>query len=158
MSDSSSINLELSEEVRETCLCLHAQRAARALARRFDEALRPAGLTNEQFSLLMSLNRPDPASVQDVASLLGADRTTLTAALKLLVRRGLAEVGVDRADARVRRVALTAAGHARLISALSLWRREHEALEAELEGPTPARLRHDLNALSAPHSRPASSK
>ncbi len=30
----------------------------RALARRFDDALRPVDLTNGQFSLLMSLNRP----------------------------------------------------------------------------------------------------
>jgi hypothetical protein len=32
--------------VRDTCLCLHLQRAARALARRFDDALRPLGLTS----------------------------------------------------------------------------------------------------------------
>ena len=46
--------------VRDHCLCLHAQRAARALGRRFDDALRPFGLTNGQFSLLMALNRPEP--------------------------------------------------------------------------------------------------
>ena len=46
--------------VRDTCLCLHVQRAARALARRFDEALRPFDLTQGQFSLLTSLNRPEP--------------------------------------------------------------------------------------------------
>jgi hypothetical protein len=45
--------------VRDSCLCLHVQRAARALARRFDEALRPVQLTNGQFSLLMSLNRKE---------------------------------------------------------------------------------------------------
>jgi hypothetical protein len=49
--------------VRDNCLCLHVQRAARALARRFDDALRPVGLTNGQFSLLMSLNRPDAPGV-----------------------------------------------------------------------------------------------
>ena len=43
--------------IKDTCLCLHAQRAARALARRFDMALKPAGLTNQQFSLMMALNR-----------------------------------------------------------------------------------------------------
>ncbi len=75
--------------VRDTCLCLHVQRAARALARRFDDALRPLGLTNGQFSLLMSLNRPEPAGMGGVAALLAMDRTTLTAALKPLVRRGL---------------------------------------------------------------------
>src|SRR3546814_7107052 len=68
--------------VRDSCLCLHAQRAARALARRFDEVLRPLGLTNGQFSLLMALNRPEPATMGPVASLLAMDRTTLTAALK----------------------------------------------------------------------------
>ena len=48
-------------EVRDACLCLHARRAARALARRFDEAFRPIGITNGQFSLLASLNRPGSA-------------------------------------------------------------------------------------------------
>src|ERR1700751_23070 len=79
-------------EVRDACLCLHVQRAARALARRFDEAFRPVGLTNGQFSLLMSLNRPTPAAMGSVTSLLATDRTTLTAALKPLERRGLLEV------------------------------------------------------------------
>src|SRR6476620_2417651 len=100
--------------VRDTCLCLHAQRAARALARRFDEALRPAGLTNGQFSLLNALNGAEPPPLGRVAALIGADRTTLTAALKPLVRRGLAEVLVDADDSRVRRIALTDEGRARL--------------------------------------------
>ncbi len=81
--------------VRDHCLCLHVQRAARALARRFDDALRPLDLTNGQFSLLMSLNRPVAAGMGSVAQLLAMDRTTLTAALKPLERRGLLKVGVD---------------------------------------------------------------
>src|ERR671929_1129273 len=96
--------------VRDTCLCLHVQRAARALARRFDEALRPLGLTNGQFSLMMSLNRPEPPSIGAVAALLAMDRTTLTAALKPLERRGLVEVTADPADRRSRRLTLTPAG------------------------------------------------
>ena len=88
--------------VRDACLCLHVQRAARALARRFDEALRPLDLTNGQFSLLMSLNRPEPPSIGSVATLLAMDRTTLTAALKPLERRGLVKVAVDKEDRRSR--------------------------------------------------------
>src|SRR6186713_2878486 len=88
--------------VRDTCLCLHVQRAARALARRFDEALRPLGLTNGQFSMLMALNRPDAARMGEVADLLAMDRTTLTAALKPLERRGLVEILVDSGDKRSR--------------------------------------------------------
>src|SRR5689334_11458821 len=83
--------------VRDTCLCLHLQRAARAIARRFDEALRPAGLTNGQFSLLMSLNRPEPPTISSVAHLLAMDRTTLTAALKPLARHGLVKIVIDDA-------------------------------------------------------------
>ncbi len=90
--------------VRDHCLCLHVQRAARALARRFDDALRPLGLTQGQFSLLMSLNRPEPPRIGDVAALLAMDRTTLTANLKPLERRGLVKVKVDKTDKRGRRL------------------------------------------------------
>src|SRR6516164_1047341 len=84
--------------VRKSCLCLHVQRAARSLARRFDDALRPIGLTNGQFSLMMSLNRPEPPGMASVATLLAMDRTTLTAALKPLERRGLLSITVDPSD------------------------------------------------------------
>ncbi|HRD27761.1 MAG TPA: MarR family winged helix-turn-helix transcriptional regulator, partial [Caulobacter sp.] len=70
------VALETTHHVRDTCLCLHAQRAARVLARRFDDALRPVGLTNGQFSLLMALNGQEPAPMGRIAALLGADRTT----------------------------------------------------------------------------------
>lgn len=136
--------------VRDNCLCLHAQRAARALARRFDDALRPVGLTNSQFSLLNALNRPSPATLSDVARLLGADRTTLTAALKVLEREGLSRSVPDPADQRARRLALTPAGHARLVSALPIWTAVHAALEAELAREQPEQLRRGLTALAAP--------
>src|SRR5580704_17115391 len=93
--------------VRDSCLCLHVQRAARALARRFDDAFRPLGLTNGQFSLMMSLNRPEPPGMAPVAALLAMDQSTLTAALKPLQRRGLLEITTDPADRRARLIALT---------------------------------------------------
>ena len=91
--------------MRDACLCLHVQRAARALARRFDEALRPFDLTQGQFSLLMSLNRPEPPSIGSVAALLAMDRTTLTANLKPLERRELVKIAIDKEDRRSRRLA-----------------------------------------------------
>ena len=114
MSNAGSRNNELplaaTHLVRDHCLCLHVHRTARALARRFDDVLRPLGLTNGQFSLLMSLNRPEPPTLGSVATLLAMDRTTLTANLKPLERRGLLTVSVDKEDRRSRRLALTAAG------------------------------------------------
>src|ERR1700722_4817524 len=115
--------------VRDTCLCLHLQRAARALARRFDDALRPLGLTNGQFSLLMSLNRPEPPGMAPVASLLAMDRTTLTAALKPLVRRGLIKIKADPDDKRSRLLSLTPTGHRLLLRALPVWKETHAMIE-----------------------------
>jgi DNA-binding MarR family transcriptional regulator len=134
--------------VRDTCLCLHVQRAARALARRFDDALRPIGLTNGQFSLLMSLNRPKPPGMTAVASLLAMDRTTLTAALKPLRRRGLIKVTADPADRRGRLMTLTAKGRRALARAVPVWRKTHARVEALLRNGDADRLRNNLRALS----------
>jgi DNA-binding MarR family transcriptional regulator len=146
---SASVPLETTLEVRDTCLCLHAQRAARALAGRFDAALRPAGLTSGQFSLLNGLNGPKPTTPAAIATLLGADRTTITAALKPLVRQGLAEISLDPHDRRARRIRLTADGQARLAVAVPLWAQAHARLEAELEGVRLGDMRRDLGALAA---------
>jgi DNA-binding MarR family transcriptional regulator len=141
-------SFETTLEVRDTCLCLHLQRAARAVARRFDAALRSQGLTSGQFSLLMSLNRPEPASIGNVSSLLAMDRTTLTANLKPLERRGLVTVSADDADKRTRRLTLTPAGRALLGAAVPVWRRTHAEIARLLNGSRPERLRADLRALS----------
>jgi DNA-binding MarR family transcriptional regulator len=133
--------------VRDSCLCLHVQRAARALVRRFDEALRPLGMTSGQFSLLMSLNRPAPPTMKDVADLLAMDRTTLTAALKPLTRRSLVSIKVDKEDRRSRRLILTKAGEALLSAAVPIWKRTHAELERALPRSGDA-LRKDLLALT----------
>jgi DNA-binding MarR family transcriptional regulator len=132
--------------VRDTCLCLHAQRAARVLARRFDEALRPFGLTNGQFSLMMSLNRPGPARMREVATLLGMERTTLTAALKPLEKRNFVTSSSDPEDRRGRLLSITLAGREKLADALPVWRETHHAVESQLSNVDG--LRRGLNALS----------
>ena len=134
--------------VRDTCLCLHLQRAARALARRFDDALRPLGLTNGQFSLMMSLNRPEPPGMAAVASLLAMDRTTLTAALKPLQRRGLVKITANPADRRARQMTLTAKGRKLLVQAVPIWESTHLAVEGLLYDRDPEGLRNNLRALS----------
>ena len=134
--------------VRDCCLCLHVQRAARALARRFDEALRPLDLTNGQFSLLMSLNRPEPPRMAAVASLLAMDRTTLTAALKPLERRGLIKISPDQADRRSRLMTLTQKGRNLLVHAVPVWERVHVEIERLLPDGDPDRLRSNLRTIS----------
>jgi DNA-binding MarR family transcriptional regulator len=76
------------------------------------------------------------------------DRTTLTANLKPLERRGLVAVTVDEADKRSRLMTLTAAGRSILVSAVPVWKRTHAAIDRLLAGSSPDRLRADLFALS----------
>ena len=146
---SKTLPFEITHEVRDACLCLHSQRAARALARRFDKAFQQLGLTNGQFSLLMSLNRPQPAPMGPVAHLLAMDRTTLTAMLKPLERRGLVTIGVHPADRRNRLLALTEAGRTLLAAATPIWRETHAQVEAKLPGLDADGLRLALNSLAA---------
>lgn len=148
MSNACEATFATTIRVRDACLCLHTQRAARALGRRFDEALRPVGITSGQFSLLMSLNRPEPPNMGSVAALLAMDRTTLTAAVKPLERRGLLAVGVDPADKRGRLLTLTPAGRSVLARAVPIWEHTHAAVEGLLAGADPDGLRRSLRTLS----------
>jgi len=138
----------VTHHIRDTCLCLHIQRAARAVGRRYDDALRPMRLTNGQFSLLMSLNRAEAPSIGSVAALLAMDRTTLTANLKPLERRGLVKVAVDAADRRSRLMSLTSAGRDLLAAAIPLWKRAQTMNERLVSPSSCDRLRADLRALS----------
>lgn len=130
--------------IRDTCLCLAAQRAARRLARRFDAALKPFGLTNGQFSLMVALNQPEPPPIGRLAPFLGMDPSTLTAAVKPLARRGLLTVEPDPDDRRSRRLRITREGVALMREAVEVWRAEHAALESDMDEDLPDTLRQGL--------------
>ncbi|MBN8875008.1 MAG: winged helix-turn-helix transcriptional regulator [Rhodospirillales bacterium] len=146
----SSVELDFATtlRVRDSCLCLQVQRAARALARRFDDAFRPVGLTSGQFSLLMALNRPDPPTMGQVAAVLAMDRTTLTANLKPLEKQGLLAAAPDPTDRRMRRLSLTPAGRAALARALPIWEATQAELHARLGEQDVAALCRALAALT----------
>jgi len=139
---------EVTRHIRDCCLCLRAHRAARSLARHFDRAFGPLGLTNGQFSLMMSLNRPRAPNMRTVAALLAMDRTTLTAALKPLERRGWVTSSPDPDDRRSRLVALTPAGRALLARAVAVWDATHALIERSLPRPDRSRLRELLDKLA----------
>lgn len=135
--------------IRDTCLCLAVQRAARRLARRFDTALRPFGLTNGQFSLMMALNQPEPPPIGRLAPFLGMDPSTLTAAVKPLARRGLLTIESDPADGRSRRLRITPQGVELMQGAVEVWRRVHGDLDAALPAGMAATLHRGLGTVVA---------
>ena len=126
------IQIEVVHQVRDHCLCLAAQRAARLLARRFDRRFAPLGLNNVQFSMMVALCGAWTPRLGQLAELLAMDQATVTAAVKTLAKRGLVDLQADAGDGRVRRPVLTAAGRALVAAALPLWQDEHARVEAEL--------------------------
>jgi DNA-binding MarR family transcriptional regulator len=147
MSRMRSLGSETVELVGRSCLCLRVQRASRAIGRLFDEELRPVGLNNWQFSLLMSLNQPSAPTVNGLAEQLGMDRTTTTKNLRPLERRGLVEIRHDEEDARVRRIVLTDAGRALLADAVRHWQIANKAVESKLKRGELACLRSALETI-----------
>ena len=83
-----------------------------------------------------------------VACLLAMDRTTLTAALKPLERRGLVKTAQDPSDGRSRILILTAKGKSLLIRAVPVWERTHHEVEQLIPDGNPDELRRSLQALS----------
>ena len=129
-------------------MCLHVQRASRAIGRMFDDAFRPFGLNNFQFALLMLLNRPNAPTIGGLAEDLAMDRTTLTANLKPLERRGLVSVRRDSKDARVKLVTLTDAGNALLAKCVPQWLSANESARARFGDKNLPSLYSGLNLLA----------
>lgn len=136
-----ALAIETVHLIRDTCLCLATQRAARRLARRFDRLFAPLGITNGQFSMMVALSGQWNPRLGELAQFLAMDQTTMTAAVKTLEKRGLVQLLADEGDARVRRPVLTPEGRTVVAEAVPLWRAEHGLLEQGLT--------EDARALSA---------
>lgn len=139
----------MAASVERSCYSFAAQKAARAIGRRYDAALRPTGLSNWQFTLLMMLVREEPPTIGALAQQLATDRTTVTANLKPLERRGLLAVRGDGEDRRVRRVVLSDEGRRLLTDAYPLWQRAQAAIVRQLDPADREAFRAAAAALSA---------
>ena len=82
-----------------------------------------------------------------VAALLGMDRTTLTAALKSLERRGLVATASHHDDRRSRLLSLTPLGQSLLALAVPIWQETHAEVDRLLGEGVADDLRPALRAL-----------
>jgi DNA-binding MarR family transcriptional regulator len=129
------------------CYCLNLKRAARSIARRYDEALEPVDLTNGQYSTLTAIAGRQPVAMQVLAEMLGMDRTTLTATLKPLQRRGLISIQLDAADRRSRMLNLTQEGLVLLREAVPLWKKVQQSVGRSVGSSNKLELREQLKRL-----------
>ena len=96
------------------------------------------------------LNRPEPPRITDLVPFLAMDRTTLTAALKPLERRGLVTVVSDETDRRTRRLVLTDAGIDLLRAAVPVWRSTHDDIDSHWPLEDRQVLLDELRRISEP--------
>lgn len=138
-----SITMQPNPAMLETtqCLCLAARRAARAITREFDHALRRHGLRATQFTLLAALQIGGDRSIGELAELLSADRTTLTRNLAVAGQHGFVTLQRDPGDARSRIATITGKGMLALTAALPAWRRTQRKLLEEIGDETAVGLR-----------------
>jgi len=117
------------------CLCATVRRAGRLLNRRFEEALRPAGVSPSQFELMMTLRAAGATDQAALVRLLETDQTTLSRNLKLLLDRRWIETAQDEQDARRRSYRITRPGHEVLRKGLRGWKLAHGEMEERLGAP-----------------------
>jgi DNA-binding MarR family transcriptional regulator len=125
------------------CNCLALRQAARHVTQLYDRHMAPEGLRANQYSILSKLARLGPLSINQLAGMMVMDRTTMGRAVRPMVRDKLLSVGRGE-DGRTRVVRLTAAGEARLKSAMVRWKAAQREFEAAYGAPEAERLRASL--------------
>jgi DNA-binding MarR family transcriptional regulator len=107
------------------CLTYNAQRIARSMGRQMESALRPVGLTNQQFSTLTILRHYKTMSTLELADKMGVERTTMTRNIEQMHRKDWLEPAMAE-DKRVRAFQLTETGLKLQSEALPLWQEQQE--------------------------------
>ncbi len=131
-----------------TCVCTSLRMATRLVARHYDRALAPAGISTNDYSILVRLSREGPLPLGAFASLLAMDRSTLSREIAPLVDAGLVEASADAHDRRRRVLTLSAGGEARVRLAYPLWEQAQAQLADEFGADRTAALVAELNALA----------
>jgi DNA-binding MarR family transcriptional regulator len=114
-----------------SCVLRNVTRTSRLVAASYDAVLIQAGLTGNQFSLLMVLARCGPMNVNKLASAVGVHPSTTPRLIAPLERDGLVRThaGVDR---RVRLIKITRKGTQKLARGFPLWAELQRRIVTEL--------------------------
>jgi len=129
---------DLAAEVAGACLGMRVARLHRVIARRYEQALQTAGLTQPQMEVLASLiSAAGPVRPAALAARLMLERSTLSRNLALMQKKGWVAAAETSATGRAMSVTITDAGTAAFTSADTAWRRA-QADAARMLGPDAA--------------------
>ncbi|MFT7686629.1 MAG: DNA-binding MarR family transcriptional regulator [Candidatus Azotimanducaceae bacterium] len=105
----------------EHCVSSNLHKAARAITKVYEDAIRPSGIRRSQFTILALLYRLDSVRLSVLSDRLVIDRTTLSRNLKPLQSLGLIIVKPSADDARAKDICLSKNGKLKYKEALKLW-------------------------------------
>ena len=113
------------------CICINLRRVAQRVTDYYDRALKPAGVSLNQYSLLVNIYRIEGCGTGELAQAVRLEKSTLVRTVQPLLRDGLV---TDRSAAtdRRRRLFLTAEGRAVLVRAYPLWTAAQDEVAARL--------------------------
>lgn len=131
------------------CMCANFRRATRTLTQRYDEALRPIGITVTQFTILQALSFTGEVTQGRLGDILAMDSTTLTRTLGIMIGHGWI---TDRrgTDRRERWVSLSGAGKSEFRRALPQWEKAQTELRTQLGDKRWKTLIHLVNQVTGP--------
>ncbi|MCK4713270.1 MAG: winged helix-turn-helix transcriptional regulator [Marinosulfonomonas sp.] len=84
---------------------------SRLQERRFEEQLKPLGLTRITWCILLAVEVEALVNPSDIAAFVGIDRTATSRALRQMETAGMVKRGAGKGDGRTTTVALTDTGH-----------------------------------------------
>lgn len=116
---------------RSRCYCTNLRRAANTVSLLYSDYLSSAGVTVNQFSLLVNLERRENCSVSEFSAHVGLERTTLVRTLKPLIDRGLVR-DISAAGQRNRILQLTKEGKEVVRQGKPLWERAQKEIERRI--------------------------
>lgn len=113
------------------CLCANLRRASRAVTQRYEQRLRPLGITATHFTILQALSLAGDVPQGRLGGMLAMDSTTLTRTLGIMKRHGWVTVrrGTDR---RERWLGLSKSGQGEYKRALPHWQAAQDQLRGQL--------------------------
>ena len=123
------------------CLGSRVSRLHRLIARRFEQALAPTGLTLPQLEVLTSLIViGEPQRPRSLADLLGVERSTMSRNLDALEGAGLVAVAARSPTGRAMRFVITDKGRNAERQAEQAWRTVQDELLANLGKDAPGTI------------------
>ena len=113
----------------QPCICINFRRLVQKITDCYDRALQPAGVSVNQYSLLVNLARNEGCGTGELAQLVRLEKSTLVRTLQPLIRDKLI-INKPEGNKRLNKLYLTSAGKKTLIKALPLWTQA----QAEISG------------------------